>query len=213
MRQMIMGCVLLLGMLPGKAQTFAEWFNQNGTRLKYYAQQIAAFQAYLGELQKGYGISDDGLGAISGGKQAEFGMHKDYYTSLGEINPVLGKMGEVAEMISLQAAIIQQFTSALARYQTDGLLGVDRLTYISQVYGNVLQAGLADVEVLTKVLTAQDFQMTDDQRLGRIKALDVATRDRYAFTLAFMDETDVLEQQQASELSEVGTLKAYYGIP
>jgi len=69
------------------------------------------------------------------------------------------------------------------------------------------------VEVLTQVLTAQDVQMTDDQRLGRIEALDTAMRDRYAFTLAFIDGTDVLEQQEAAEMAEVGTLKTYYGVP
>jgi hypothetical protein len=213
MRRIFLGCMLLMGMVPGKAQTFAEWFNQNGTRLKYYAQQIAAFQAYLGELKKGYSISDDGLGAIGGSKQAEFDLHNDYYTSLGEINPALGKMGEVAELISLQAAIIQRFTSAMARYRSGGLFGADRLAYVGQVYDNVLKAGLADVEVLTEVLTVQDFEMTDDQRLGRIKTLDSAMRDRYAFTLAFMDGADVLEQQVAEEMGEVGTVKAYYGIP
>lgn len=203
----------MLAVLSGKAQTFSEWFHQNSTRLKYYAEQVAAFQAYLGELQKGYQISDAGLGSISGSKQGEFDVHSGYYASLGAINPALGKLGEITEIISLQAAIIQRFSNALARYRVNGFLGADRLTYIGQTYSDVLQASLADVAMLTDVLTAQDYQMTDDQRMNRISELDTTMRDRYAFTLAFTDGTDLLERQQAAELAEVGTLKALYGIP
>jgi hypothetical protein len=213
MEHMIIGCTLLLGTITVKAQTFSEWFNQNSTRLKYYGQQIAAFQVYIGELEKGNRASAAGLGAISASKKGEYDLHNGYYSSLGEINPVLGKMGEVAEIVRLQAAIIQRFTNALARYRAGGFLGPDQVIYIWQTYRNVLQAVLADVTLLMAVLTAYDYQMTDDQRMGRIRELDMAMRDRYAFTLAFTDGTDLLEQQQAAELAEVGNLKAFYGVP
>lgn len=210
---MLLGCLGLLLVLSCRAQTFAEWFKQNSTRLKYCGRQIAALQAYLGELEKGYQISDAGLRAISDSKQGEYNSQNTYYASLWEINPSLGQLGEVAEIAALQAAIIQRFREALARYRRDGMLGADRLAYIGQVYSNLLQAGLADVQGLADVLTAHDWQMTDDQRIGRIRELDAAMRDRYAFTLSFTDRADMLERQQASELAAVGTVKAFYGVP
>lgn len=199
--------------LAGRTQTFAEWFKQNSTRLKYYAKQIAALQVYLGELDKGYQIADGGLGAIGDGKQREYGLHSDYYASLGQINPALRQLGEVAEIAALQAAIIQRFTDALARYRRDGLLGIDRLAYIGQTYSNLLQAGLVDAGVLVDVLAADNWRMTDDQRLARIREIDAAMRDRYSFTLAFTDQTDMLERQLAAEQAGVGTVRALYGIP
>ena len=210
---MILGCFWVLAALPGRTQTFTEWFSQNSTRLKYYGQQIAAFQVELGKLEKGYRISEAGLGAISGSKKAEYDLHNGYYASLGDVNRAIGELDEVAEIVSLQAAIIERFTSALGRYRSGGLLGADRLGYIGQVYSNVLQAGLADVEILTEVLTAHDLQMTDDQRMGRIRELDRVMRDRFAFTLAFTNGTDLLAQQQAREHADLGMLKVFYGLP
>ena len=213
MKRVMMAFLGLLVTLPGRSQSFAEWFEQNSTRLKYYAQQIAALQVYYNQLEKGYSICNVGLEVIGGSKQGEYDLHNGYYASMGQINSVLRQLGEVAEITGLQVAIIHRFTDALARYRGSGLLGPERLAYIGHVYSNVLQAGLADVGVLTEVLTSGDWQMTDDQRMGRIRELDAAMRDRYEFTLSFMDRTDLLEGQLAGEQAGVGTVKALYGIP
>lgn len=213
MKWMVIMFFGLLGALQGRSQIFAEWFEQNSTRLKYYAQQIAALQVYYNQLEKGYSICSVGLEVIGGIKQGEYDLHNGYYASLGEINPGFGQLGEVADIAALQVAIIQRFTDALARYRGSGLLGEDRLAYIEQVYSNVLQAGLSDVGVLTDLLTSGNWQMTDDQRMGRIRELDLAMRDRYAFTVSLTDKTDLLEGQLAGERAGVGTVRALYGIP
>jgi hypothetical protein len=77
----------------------------------------------------------------------------------------------------------------------------------------VLEAGLADAAALAELLTPDKLNLTDDQRMGRIRDLDSGTRDRYAFTLAFTDRTDVLQQQAAGEAVDVGVVKGLYGIP
>ena len=123
MKVVMLGCLGLLMMVAGRAQTFAEWFQQNSTRLSYYGQQIAQLKIWLVELNKGYGIADAGLGSINGSKQGEYDLHSAYYASLGAINPAVGQLGEVAEVIELQAAIIQRFSDALSRYRASGRLG------------------------------------------------------------------------------------------
>ena len=207
-------CILgLVVSLVGRAQTFAEWFKQSSTRLKYYSQQIAALQVYVGELSKEFQISGEGLGAISDSKQAELNLHQDYYASLENIDPVVAGMGEVGEIGALQAAIIQRLSNALTRYRNDGLLGADGLAYIGQVYSAVLQAGVEDVETLTAVLTANDWQMTDGQRIAGIRELDVAMRRRYEFAIDFTDRVDVLERHRASEYVDIKAALGLYGGP
>jgi hypothetical protein len=122
-------------------------------------------------------------------------------------------MGEVSEIGALQVAIIQRFSAALTRYRNDGLLGPERLAYMSQIYSAVLQACLVDVETLAEVLKVGNWQMTDDQRVGRIKDLDASMRSRYSFTLDFTDRADLLERQQAAASAEITTLKDLYGVP
>jgi hypothetical protein len=208
-RIVITGLGLLL-VLPGRAQTFAEWFKQNSTRLKYYARQVAALQLYAGELEKEIQVSDAGLAAISGSKQGEYALHQGYYASLETINSAVAQMPEVAEIGYLQTAIMQRFSTALSRYQSDGVLGADRVASMEQAYDAVVRASAEDVETLAGVFTANNWQMTDDQRMGRIRELDAAMRLRYAFTIAFTDRADLLELEIAAEGGEIGTVKGFY---
>ena len=207
------GCLLLSAVMPAKAQTFAEWFQQNSTRLKYYGQQIAELEVWLQELNKGYSIVDAALGSINGSKQGEYELHGAYYSSLGAVNPAVGQLGEVAEIAALQAAIIKRFTDALSRYRAGGRFGADYLGYIQDVYGNILQAGISDVAVLTDLLTGGDLQLTDDQRMSRIVELDAGMRDRYRFTLAFTDRADLFGTQAAAQQAGIGAVRGIYGIP
>ena len=208
-----MGWLGLLLTVSVRAQTFAEWFKQNSTRLKYYARQVEALQVFAGELEKELEVSDAGLTTISGSKQGEYQLHQSYYASLAEINPAVGQMPEVAEIRNLQAAIVQRFSGALVRYRSDGVLGPDRLVSVEQVYATVVKTGSDDLETLAGVLTAGNWQMTDDQRMGRVRELDAAMRQRYAFTLAFTDRTDLLELEIAAEGGDIGTVKGLYGGP
>jgi hypothetical protein len=213
MKSILIGCLALLMMVPGHAQTFAEWFQQNSTRLKYYGQQIAELEVWLQELKKGYSITDAGIGSINGSKQGEYDLHGAYYSSLMAINPAVGQLGEVAEIVELQAAIIKRFTDALSGYRANGRFGADYLNYIQNVYGNILQAGVSDVAVLTDLLTGGELQLTDDQRMSRIVELDAGMRDRYRFTLAFTDRADLLGTQVAAQQSDIGAVRGIYGIP
>jgi hypothetical protein len=213
MKRILAGCVGLLMMVSGRAQTFAEWFQQNSTRLKYYGQQIAELEVWLQELKKGNSIADAGIGSINGSKQGEYDLHGAYYSSLLAINPAVGQLGEVAEIVELQAAIIRRFTDALSGYRANGRFGADYLGYIQNVYGNVLQAGVADVAVLTDLLTAGGLKLTDDQRMRRIMELDAGTRERYRFTLAFTNRADLLGMQAAAQQADIGAVRGIYGIP
>jgi hypothetical protein len=213
MKKLVVGLVFLVVAFAGQAQTFAEWFSQNSTRLKYYGEQIAALQVYIGQAEKGYQIVESGLGTVRDVKSGEFNLHNAFYTSLGTINPSVGKLAEVAEIAALQVAIVKRFSAALSRYRQDAHLRGDQITYIGNVYGTVLSVGLADVNALLDILTADKLKLSDDQRANRIRELDRMMRDRYAFTLAFTDQADLLTQQRQAEEMEMGMVKGLYGLP
>ena len=101
----------------------------------------------------------------------------------------------------------------MSGYRANGRFGADYLNYIQNVYGNILQAGVSDVAVLTDLLTGGELQLTDDQRMSRIVELDAGMRDRYRFTLAFTDRADLLGTQVAAQQSDIGAVRGIYGIP
>ena len=205
---------VMLGItVGGRAQTLAEWFEQNKTRLQYDAEQIAALETYIGYAEKGYGIVESGLSVIGGIKKGEFNLHNTFYSSLESVNPAVGNMAEVAEVLALQAATVVRLQNALSRYRQGSGLGADELSLAGQVYQSVLNAVTEDVSTLVEVLTANKWQMTDDERMTRIHSLDDTARERYTAMAAWTDEADLLSMQRQAEAGEVGTVEGLYGIP
>jgi len=213
MKKWLFGLLVLVMSMPVRAQTFAEWWEQNKTRLEYYAKQIAELQVYIGEAEKGYSIVENGINTIGQIKKGEFNLHNAFYSSLESVNPTIAKLGEVADIIALQAAIVERFSSSLSRYRQNAALQADEVAYIGQVYQTVLQDAEADVTVLIQILTAGQLKMTDDQRMARLHGLESAMRQRYAFTAGFTNQADLLCLQRAGATSDLGTVQGLYGIP
>src|SRR5690349_4506528 len=91
------------------AQTYDEWFHQKKTQIKYWMEQIAAYQVYAGYLQKGYNVARKGLNTISSLKNGEFNLHQAFFSSLSKINPAIQHYSRIADIITLQADIIEQY--------------------------------------------------------------------------------------------------------
>ncbi len=106
MKKLIAIITLTISVTVCKAQTFAEWFKQKETQKRYLIQQIAAFQAYLGYVQKGFSIAQKGLSTISNIKKGDFNLHKDFFASLKSINPKIRNYAKVADIVRFQLQIV-----------------------------------------------------------------------------------------------------------
>ena len=202
----------LAGALSGRAQTSAEWLDQNATRNKYDEEQIAALGTSLIVMEKGYSIVESGLSTIKGIKAGEFNLHSNFYASLESINPAIGNMGEIAEIVALQLATAERVNMALTRYRQNGSMGTDEVTAVSQVLQGVVNAGISDVSTLIQIITAGKFQMTDDQRIGYIRELDASARARYALAAGVTDHADVVSLQRKAEMAQAATIMGLYGL-
>ena len=212
MKNMMMAAFCLWDALSGQAQTSAEWFDQNATRKQYNEQQIAALGAFISVAEKGYSIVESGLSTIKGIKTGEFNLHSSFYASLESINPAIGNMGEIAEIIALQLATAERVNVALARYRQNGSLGTDEVTAVSQALQGVVKAGISDVNTLIQNITAGKLQMTDDQRMGFIRELDASARARYGLAAGMTDQTDVVSLQRQAEMAQAATVMELYGL-
>jgi hypothetical protein len=213
MKKGIIGIACLLAAASCRAQLLGGFFEQNATRKQDNEQQVAALGAFITVSEKGYRIVESGLSTIKGIKSGEFDLHSTFYSSLKSINPSIGNMGEVAEIIALQAATAERVSAALSRYRQNGGLGVDELTAVGQVFQAVVNVGTADVNMLIQLLTAGVLQMTDDQRIAGIRELDAAARTRYGQTSEITDQADLLCLQRQTEAARIGTVRGLYGLP
>jgi hypothetical protein len=196
-----------------QGQTFDEWFEQNKTRKKYQEQQIGALQIYLGVLEKGYAIVESGLSTIRSIKSGEFDMHRNFYTSLRTVSPVVLGMVEVAEVATLQVASVERFSSALARYRASPGLRSDELAYLVTLYGEIVKEGLADVTLLEEVLTDNTLEMSDDERILKVLAVDSRARQRYRATVDVTNAADAVVAQRTRQSGDAGAVLKLYGLP
>jgi len=213
MRQWIMWGMLLLCVAHSRAQAFDEWFEQNKTRKKYQNQQIAELQAYLGALEKGYVIVESGLSAIRSIKSGEFDLHNSFYTSLRTVSPAVSGMAEVTEAATLQVATVERFSSALARYRASPGLRSDELAHLVALYGGIIKEGLADVIMLGEVLTDNTLEMSDDERMLNVLAVDSRARRRYRATVEVTGAADAVIAQRTARSSDAGVVSQLYGLP
>jgi hypothetical protein len=200
-------CFLLcaFGFQLTQAQTFAEWFSQKKTQIKYLTQQIAALEQYGSYTKQGYAISQNGLGNIGSYIKGEHGMHSAYYSSLATVNPQIKSNSKADSIVSYAKQIPAQFDLL------HGLNGLDKdnRAYIMRVESKVIGECNKDLTELQLVMTSGEAQMTDDERIKRLDQIYGRMKDKYAFTQSFCNHVRMLLLQRNRELQDIQTLGRY----
>jgi hypothetical protein len=197
--------LLLLSATATFGQTFAEWFSQKKTQIKYLTQQIAALEQYGSYVKQGYAISQNGLGKIGGYIKSEYGLHSSYYGSLKTVNPEIKSHGKADSIIRYAQQIPGQFD------HLNGLksLGKDNLQYVVKVKAKVLEECHKDLTELELIMTSGQAQLTDDERIKRLDEIYVRMKDKYSFTQTFCDQVRILLLQRDRELQDIQSLGRY----
>lgn len=201
-------CLLILAAVCAHAQTFAEWFSQKKTKLKYLTQQIAALEQYGFEVKQGYQIMHGGWGSIGNWAKGEYDLHSAYYSSLKTVNPEIGNNPEADSVVSYAQLIPQQFN------HLDGWSSLDKGTraYIGRVRAAVLRKTDQDLAELQLVMTGGKVELTDDGRIARLDRICERIRDRLVFCRSFCNGVRLLLLRRNQDLQDMQTLRRYYEI-
>lgn len=188
-----------------QAQTWDEWFNQKKTQKKYLVQQIAALKVYLGYVKKGYEIVQDGLTLIGDIKEGNFSLHKDYFSSLENVSPIIRNSSKAAYAFALQHLIKNEIAYQYQNCRNDKNFTYDEIHYITVVFSNLNKECDASIEELTSLLTDHNLQMQDNQRLEEIDRICENLKDMYAFLKTFNPK--ILAMQRSKDRSGIEGLR------
>lgn len=180
--------------------------------IKAYLQQIAAYEVYIKDAEKGYKIVENGIHTIGEIKNGTFNLHSAFFNSLEAVNPSIKGYAEVAQIALVEIATVEMFKKAIQNLNRSGQLHRDELSYISQVYWSVVNAGLEDISRLTILITSGEYSMNDGDRLHGIDGIYANTVGRYAFTQAFTSQCAFLDRSRAGEASDINEVGTFYGI-
>lgn len=188
------------GLQPAQAQSaFGSFFSQNKTYRKRLAEQIALLKVYKGYLDKGYDLVRDGMGTINAFKSGEFNLHDFFFKSLKAVNPQIRKYSRLPEVIQMQAAIIELHIRDFAKVKRSRLYSDDELLYLARVYGHLLEDCEQSITELMELLSADLWQLSDNERIARIDQLHGQVLEMYLFGKSFTDETLQLGNQRRRE--------------
>ncbi len=204
----LVSCILILASAESHAQTFAEWFSQGKTQIKYLTQQIAALNACETSIRQGYNMLKGEWTTIGNFKNGEFGLHQSYYTSLSTVNPQVKSSPDISSIATEQQNII----SMLNAVQQVAGLTTDEQGYIQTVAQNIINECAKDLDKLNSVLKNGTLQMSDDERLKQIHNVQAAMLDKYQFTQSFCNTVRLMATQRNQDSNETQTLNKLYGI-
>lgn len=203
----LVSCFLVLGSAEGRAQTFAEWFEQGKTLVKYLTTQIAYLKTYDDGLRAGYNESKNDLGLIHNFKEAELGLHTDYYGSLKQVSPAVRASTDFESIQPEVMVIRHQFSGVRA---LSGL-SVEEQAYVNGVGGNVLTLCDQRIDELGEVLSSGDLSLTDAERVKKVREIVSSIKEAYVFACSFCGQLRLLAAQRLKDGQEASGLKDLYG--
>ena len=200
--------LILVSAERSSAQTFAEWWLQKKTQIKYLNQQIAALAVYGRYVKQGYRISQNALGSFSGWAKGEFDLHTSRYSSLRQVNPGIRDDGRAAAAVNDLKAVIGQFSTL------DGLgsLTADDRKYLNSVRLKVIAECDAGASELELVMASGEVGMTDNERLARLTKIYEWVKELRSFTSGFCSRMQALVVQRAQAERDLKTMRRLYGM-
>ena len=201
--------VIATGMtVTAKAQTFAEWFQQNKTQKKYLLQQIAALAVFSGHLKQGYQVASKGLGSISGSLKLENSLHNTYYSRLQTVDANVRNNTMIKEITVWQQDILNRLAGI------DQIVGMtaDEKNYLNSVRTAVLNDCDSQINTLQNVITDGKLEMSDAERISLISKIHTAMMDNYRFVSGFAAQVKIYAARRQQEQNQVVVEKQLYEL-
>jgi hypothetical protein len=175
-------------------------------------EKLTQLKSILSDMKTGYQIYQQGYSTVSNLSKGNFSLHDVYLNGLLAISPAVRNYGRVAEIITQQASLLREYKSAFGRFRQSGTFSVSELTYMGNVYGQLVRQSLANLDELTSVLTAGKLRMSDDERIRAIDRIYASSTDKLQFLRYFNRQGSLLNIQRLKEKAGVQTVKKLYGI-
>ena len=198
-----------LGLLPAfRASAQADEIAQ----LLLNVEKLAQFKQILEDMKKGYEVVYAGYSTIQNLSEGNFNLHRTFLDGLLQVNPTIRDYQRIGDIINYQIILVKEYKNAYNRFKKDGNFSIQEVEYMGDVYKNLFDQSLENLNDLTMVITADKLRMSDDERLKAIDRIYHEMQDKLLFLRNFNRNTTILAVQRARETNDVMVLRSIYGI-
>jgi hypothetical protein len=175
-------------------------------------EKLAQLKKILSNMKKGYEIVSNGYNAIKDISKGNFNLHEAFLDGLMQVSPTVRKYQKIGEIIIFQTQLVKEYKSAFRRFDASNLFNANEIKYMSNVYTNLFNKSLQNLDELTMVITAGKLRMSDDERLNAIDRIFNDMSDKLVFLRTFNKENNVLAIQRGRENVDTRVSKKLNGF-
>lgn len=175
-------------------------------------EKLAQLKKILSNMKKGYEIVSTGYNTIKDISKGNFNLHDAFLNTLLQVSPTVRKYKRVADIITCQSQIVKEYRSAFSRFKSTNMFNSSEITYMEDVYKNLFNKSLQNLDELGIVITAGKLRMSDDERIAAIDRIYKDISDKLVFLRGFNNESSVLAVQRGRELVDTKLSEKLNGL-
>jgi len=203
-------CVLVLLFIM--IDTFARAQSAEAQQLLLNVEKLSQLKNILKDMKRGYTVISNGYNSVKKISQGNFSLHETFLDGLMLVNPEIKKYRRVADIISYQKYILSEYKNAFNRFSSSQNFTASELNYLENVYKQLFEQSLANLDELATIITSSKLRMSDDQRLEAIDRIFDQTQDKLIFLRNFNEEAGMLNLQRKREKAYIQTTQSYYNL-
>jgi hypothetical protein len=175
-------------------------------------EKLAQLKKILSNMKTGYQIVSGGYNTIKDISKGNFNLHQTFLDGLMQVSPAVKKYRRIGEIISMQGQLVKEYKSAFRRFKASNLFNTNEIVYIKNVYTNLFNKSLQNLEELAMVVTSGKLRMSDDERLNAIDGIFNDAEEKLVFLRTFNKENNVLALQRGREMVDTKVSKKFNGL-
>lgn len=163
-------------------------------------EKLAQLKKILSNMKKGYEIVSTGYNTIKDISKGNFNLHDAFLNALLQVSPTVRRYKRVADIITCQSQIVKEYRSAFNRFKSTNLFNSSEIKYMEDVYKNLFNKSMQNLDELSIVITAGKLRMSDDERIAAIDRIYKDISEKLIFLRSFNNEGSVLAVQRGREM-------------
>jgi hypothetical protein len=174
-------------------------------------EKLAQMKSILNEMYDGYKMLTQGYDAVRNLAKGNFDLHAVFLNSLLSINPSVKNYVRVGDIISSQITMVAEYKSALSSFSHSGAFTPSELSYLANVYSNLVDKSMDNLDELVMVLTESELRMSDGERVITIDHIFNEMQEKLNFLRQFNGRAGVVASQRQATLHQLNTLQSLFG--
>lgn len=152
------------------------------------------------------------LSEISSWSGQQRQLFSSYYDELWKIKSTIAYYQRIKDLTVKQVALVTEYQQAWSLMKQDQHFSAGELVQMESVYTGILTASARNLDQIMMIVSSDQTQMSDEQRLELINRAGDKLDDNYSDMRRYNTENEMLSLQRSKDLGDTQTTKALYGI-